>query len=353
MRNFLRILALLMTLIVVLLIPFSLFGRAIGTNLSSPPTILNLLAENVVGPNLIVDIISDTIREAPSRIGLANDSVLNPAFQYASEQRELYNLLLPPEIQIQYSAQLLENFFLWYNSSDPTPYLILDMRPYRNHIADSSPQIIASIINLLPACSAEESLGLAGSILSGLLSGEGTIEVMPTCIPPIVPLETIASGVVTLLRQQVRNIPETVIIDDLFEAPSASLLELKSRLHLLEGFLMWSWIPVLFLLLIAAYIGGQTLDGFLRWLGWSLLGSSISTLLFSFIPSTWWTAVVSLQIDDWPTLFERPATAFLFGLFELSKQPLLWFAFTFLVSGIILIVIGYFFRSRSQKSFAY
>ena len=149
MRTFLRILALLLTIVVVVLIPLVIFSNQIGQNLFDPGTLLNLAAEKVIGPGLTIDIISNAIQKAPEALQLPPDSILVPVFHFASEQYDFYQLLFPQELQISYAAQFFENLFLWYRGSDPLPYLILDMRPFQDHLSQNSSRVIASLLQML------------------------------------------------------------------------------------------------------------------------------------------------------------------------------------------------------------
>ena len=109
------------------------------------------------------------------------------------------------------------------------------------------------------------------------------LDTLPSCLPTIIPVETVAPAAGELLRQQLANIPDTIVLENLVQATPESMQELKGRLQLTKGALQWSWLPILFLLIIGALAGGQTQDGVPRWLGWSLVAAGVLIFLLTFI----------------------------------------------------------------------
>ena len=349
MSNFLRLIATLITLIVVLLLPLSLFGLQVGQILYSPESMLNLIAEHIVGPSSS-NVLSETLlRTIPSQLGVAEDSVLGEALATISAQSELHQTILPPELQLQYAAQGLNSFYQWLEGPDPMPVLELDMEPFKTHISRDATNLVSGALDLLPICTAEESLALAATLLGAALSGELVLESIPTCLPPLIPLETIAPAAGELLRQQLDIIPQTIVLNSLIQASPESMAELKGRLQLLKGALYWSWLPFVFLLIFAALVGGQTRDGVPRWLGWSLLLVALLTFLISLIPASWWLAMLVPQLTTWPLLLQVPAAAMSGAIFDQAGDSLIWFVAGLTILGIALLLLAAFLGRQQAK----
>lgn len=350
MRNFLRLIAALITLIAVVLLPLALFGLQVGQILYSPESMLNLVAGEIVGPSSS-NVLADTLlRTIPSQLGIDEASVLGEALATIVTQSELNGTLLPPELQLEYAAQGLNSFYAWLEGADPMPVLALDMEPLKSHLSRNATSLVSGALDLLPICTAEESLTLAATLIGAALSGELVLESIPPCLPPIIPLETIAPAAGELLRQQLNTIPQTIVLNNLIQATPESMAELKGRLQLLKGALYWSWLPFAFLLVIAAFVGGQTRDGVPRWLGWSLLVVALLTFLLSLVPVSWWLAAIIPQLAGWPLplILQIPVVSILGAVFEQAGQSLTWLAVGFAILGIALILLASFLGRREK-----
>jgi hypothetical protein len=349
MRTFLRIIAAGITLIVVILLPFTLFGYQIGQILYSPKSMLNLVAIHIIGPSQSNLLTETLLRSLPSQLGIADDSVVGGALARAAEQPELQGSILPADLQLTYSAQGINAFYGWLDGPDAMPILELDMGPMKDHIGRNTVGLVETVLKQVPTCSAEESIAFASDLLGALLSGEVILESIPACLPEIVPLDMVAPAVGALLQQQLTFIPETIVLDNLVRAAPESMIELKEQLQLVKGILQWSWLPFVFLLLIAALVGGQSSDGIPRWLGWSLLLTALSTFLLSLVPASWWLAATAPQLADWPLLFSVPALAILGTVYEQAQQPLLWFVIGMAILGVALLMLAALLKRRQMK----
>ncbi len=349
MRLFLRLIAILITLLAVLMLPFALFGLQIGQIIFSPERMLNLIASEVIGPNQ-GNIIAETLLQSlPGEWGIEPESTLGQALSLVTEQTAVQTSLLPMELQIEYAAQGINSFYSWLDGPNPMPLLALDMLPLKSHLAQSSEPLVNDIFSSLPLCTAEESLGLLSTVFDAILGGEAVLESLPTCLPAIVPVETVAPAAVELLRSQIALIPDSVVLDNLVQATPERMLEIKSNIQLTKGALQWSWLPILFLLLIAAFIGGQTVDGVPRWLGWSLLAGGVLTFLITLVPGRWWLNITLHLLVDWPLILQVPAVASSGLIFEMAGQATVWLAVALVILGILFIILA-FFLQRNQKT---
>ena len=352
MRTFLRIIAFLITLIAVLMLPFALFGFQIGQIIFSPETMLNLLASEVIGPSQ-ANIIAETLLQSlPVEWGVDNNSPLGQALNTVTEQAAMQTALLPMGLQIEYAAQVLNSFYAWLDGPEPMPILALDMLPLKTHLNQSAGLLINNVLEGLPLCSAEESLGLLGTVFGAILGGEPVLETLPSCLPAIIPIETVVPAAAELLRSQIALIPDIVVLDNLVQATPERMQEIKSNLQLTKGVLQWSWLPILFLLLIAALVGGQTLDGMPRWFGWSLLAGALLTFLITLVPTSWWLAVTIPQLADLPFILQVPAVALSGLVFEMAGQATVWMAVALLILGVLFLFLAFFLRRSTQKTTA-
>ena len=351
MRTFLRFIAAIITLIAVLLLPLSLFGFQVGQILFTPESMLNLIAGQVIGPsqtNLLAETLLQTV---PPQWGIEDDSTLGRVLSSAAEQAEFQGALLPLELQVEYAAQGLNSFYAWLEGPDPMPVLELDMQPLKSHIHQNAGGVVNNVLDLLPVCTAEESLALAATLIDAVLGGEAIMDTLPSCLPAIIPVETIAPAAGELLRQQLANIPDTIVLENLVQATPESMQELKGRLQLGKGALQWSWLPILFLLIIGSLAGGQTRDGVPRWLGWSLVATGVLTFLLTLIPPSAWLAVTVPQLAGWPLILQVPVAAMIGPLFEQAGQSTVWLAVALLILGIILLILAVSLRRQAAKRF--
>jgi hypothetical protein len=351
MRTFLRFIAAIITLVAVLLLPLSLFGFQIGQILFSPESMLNLIAGQVIGPSQTNLLAETLLQSLPPQWGIEDDSTLGRALSTAVEQVEIQGTLLPMELQVEYAAQGLNSFYAWLEGPDPMPVLELDMQPLKSHIHQNADGVVNNVLDLLPICTAEESLAMAAMLIDALLGGEAILDTLPSCLPAIIPAETVAPAAGELLRQQLTNIPDTIVLENLVQATPESMQELKGRLQLGKAALQWSWLPILFLLIIGAFVGGQTRDGVPLWLGWSLVAAGVFTFLLTLIPPSGWLVVMVPQLAGWPLILQVPAVAMLGPLFEQAGQSTVWLAVALLCLGCILVLLAVLLRRREPKPF--
>lgn len=349
MRTFLRLMALLITLVALFVLPFALFGFEIGQILFSPPAMLDLIASEVIGPSP-TNVLSETLLESlPAEWGLNSESMLGQALLSATGQPTAQTTLLPMDLQIEYAAQGLDSFYAWLDGPDPLPTLELDMVPLKAHLNQSAEPLVSDVLELLPLCTAEESLALLATVFDALLGGEAKIDALPPCLPAVIPVETVAPAAGELLRSQIALIPDGVVLENLVQTSPERMQQIKNRLLLAEGALRWSWLPVLFLLLIAAVLGGQTADGIPFWLGGSLIAGALLTFLITLVPTGWWLAIILPQLRNWPLVLQVPGAALSGLIFAMAADATVWWAVGLAAVGIILLIVGFFLRQTSKK----
>lgn len=349
MRTFLRLMALLITLLAVFMLPFALFGFEIGQILFSPAAMLDLVASEVIGPSP-TNVLSETLLEAlPEEWGINSESMLGKALISATRQPGANTTLLPMDLQIEYAAQGLDSFYAWLDGPEPLPVLELDMVPLKSHLNQSAEPLVGDVLELLPLCSAEESLALLATLFDALLGGEATLDSLPPCLPAVIPAETVAPAAGELLRSQIALIPDSVVLENLVQASSERMLQIKNRLLLAEGALRWGWLPVFFLLLIAALLGGQTSDGIAFWLGGSLIAGGILTYLITLVPIGWWLALILPQLRNWPLILQVPGAALSGLIVDMAADSTVWWAVGLAIGGIVLLILGLLFHRFAKK----
>lgn len=351
MRTFLRLIAAIITFIAVLLLPLSLFGFQIGQIVFSPEAMLNLVAVEVIGPSQTNIMAETLLKSLPAEWGINNESTLGKALASAAEQGDIQRALLPTELQVVYAAQALNSFYGWLEGPDPMPVLELDMQPLKSHLNQNAGGLVQNVIDRMPVCTAEESLSMAATLIDAVLGGEVILDTLPSCLPALIPIEAVAPAVGELLRQQLAIIPDTIVLQNLVQTTPEAMQELKGSLQLTKGTLQWSWFPLLFVLIIAALMGGQTKDGVPAWLGTSLVVSGILTFLLTLIPPSTWLAVLVPQLASWPLILQLPVVTIMGPIFEQAGQSTVWLAVAMVILGIILLVLAISLRRQQAKSF--
>lgn len=350
MRLFMRLIAAFIILIVVILLPLTLFAYQVGHILFSPQSMLNLVAEQIVGPSQSNLVTQTFLQSLPAELGIAEDSVVGKALANAAQRTDINSSLLPSDLQLIYAAQGINAFYDWLGSSDPMPVVRLDMAPFKAHLQDNTVELVGTILEGVPVCNGLESLSLATELLNAVLSGQAILDALPACLPEIIPLDSITPAIGGLLNEQINLIPQTIVLDNLFTASPEAMLKLKERLHLAQGIMLWSWLPFVFLLLIASFIGGQTKDGVPLWLGLSLILTAISTLVVSLIPPGWWLTATAPWLADWTIIFRVPALLILNSVYDEASQVLIWLAAGMVLVGILLILLAMIFKRRQPKT---
>ena len=350
MRIFMRLIAFLITVIAVLMLPFTLFGFQIGQILFSPEAMLNLIASEVIGPTQANIVAESLLQSLPAEWGIEPESPLGQALSTVAGQTSVLASLLPMNLQIEYAAQGLNDFYAWMDGPDAMPVVELDMQPLKIHLQQNASGLVDNVLNQLPPCTAAETLGLAGAFIDALLGGQPVLDALPSCIPAIISIETIAPAVGELLRGQISLIPDSVVLDNLVQSSPERMQEIKGNLQLTKGILQWSWLPLLFLLLIGALVGGQTRAGVPLWLGISLAVGGVLTFLLTLVPPSWWLAVTVPQMTEWPLVFQIPAVALLGLVYDQAGQSTVWLALALLLLGILFVILGFFLHRQEPKS---
>jgi hypothetical protein len=253
------------------------------------------------------------------------------------------------DLQIEYAAQGLDSFYAWLDGPEPLPILELDMVPLKSHLNQSAEPLVTDVLELLPLCTAEESLSLLATVFDALLGGEATLDSLPSCLPAVIPAETVAPAAGELLRSQIALIPDTVLLENLVQTSPERMQQIKNRLLLAEGALRWSWLPVLFLLLIAALLGGQTSDGIPLWLGGSLLAGAVLTYLITLVPIGWWLALILPQLRSWPLVLQVPGAALSGLILDMAADSTVWWAAGLALAGSFLLLLGMILRRSTKR----
>ncbi len=214
MRTFMRLVAAGITLIVVILLPLALFGYQIGQILYSPKAMLDMVAVHMIGPAQSNFVTETILRSLPSQLGVTDDSFVGKALAQAAGQTELQASILPADLQLTYAAQGINAFYSWLEGPDPMPVLVLDMGPLKNHIGNNTTGLVQTVLEQVPTCTAEESIGLAFGFINALLSGEVILESIPDCLPELVPMDVVTPSRSALVQQQVTIIPGTIVLDN-------------------------------------------------------------------------------------------------------------------------------------------
>lgn len=350
MRLLLRIIAIMITLIVVFLLPISLFIFQVGNILFSPQSMLNLVADHVIGPSQSNLVTETFLRGLPAELEVPDDSIVGLALNQAADRTDIHGSLFPSELQLIYAAQGINAFYDWLDGPNPAPQLRLDMNPFKDHLQNNTVGIVQVVLQEVPVCTAAESIAAASELLGAILGGEVIFEDLPSCLPEILPMETVVPAVSDLLQQQINLIPQTITFDGLITASPQALVELKAQIQLAKGFVQWSWLPFVFLLIIASIIGGQSKDGIPLWLGVSLLLLAGSTFLTTLLPVNIWLAFSSPQLSDWSPLFRIPTLFILAAVYEDAGQGLLWFSLAMTLLGLGMILLALIIKRSQAKS---
>ena len=345
----LQLLALGAVAVFVLALPLALFGRSLARVIFEPETISGVLREQLLESGLVASSMQEAFDSGRWVEALGNDAVhLRPAFEHLSsmEKSEILEQLLPDGwIQDQFKV-MIQDFFIWVDSSDAVPRVALDLQPLKTHLRTGGiDSIVEILVDSWPSCTAEGAIRLERE----LRSGEGA----PTeyCEPP----EPMRSDLVLLasnsLIEQVNQLPDRL---PLFQGiDSTDALVFKDQLRFLRAVSLWGWfLPVSMLGVVMALVV-RGLDGLRRWWGLSLILSGASTFLLVLIINSSRPELargITGGLAGTGSLVQSIFVVGLEGLLSLALQRLLIQSLLLVIGGLALwFGLKWIIRSRSVE----
>lgn len=340
MNYILRFFALLIVGLGILLLPLMLLGRAAGDVVFSPETLLTLVAENALDDDTIQEVLKTTVIQKLDDESIPPDSELGKIVAYAVDFPQLRQTILPRELLVELARQTIINGFTWLDGPEVYPNFSYNFGQIKTHISSNGPEIVEATLNVLPSCTAEETLGLAAQLLGSLLGGGETAVTIPVCIPDQLPREPLIEFVGGVINEQASLLPENGTINPATNLSEASITRLKASLRLAQVVSRWGWVAPLTLLLVGVMLGYASGQSAFRWAGWSLLSAGLLTALISLAVYYFTPFMVESAARGAPALFYSPVKATVGAGIELMKRPLLWETAVQIVLGIVALIVS-------------
>lgn len=336
-KAILRFFAVIFLAVFVFAFPLSLVLRDVGSLLFDPETTKMLVRENLRGSELMASLARQATQqmlasedaengeESPAQLALA---------QLSDEQwRQITELIAPEDLVEETADQVVDAFTAWLNTQAAFPEVQLNLAALKNNAIANAGEVVAVVMNALPACDAET---LAA--MSAPEDAEQLAAAIPLCLPP----EPLYSEVITradsAMTEMLSHAPDTIDLGQLNQGQApAELTQLKQNLVSMRTFLTWSWLAIAALGLAAVVMGASGTVSYLKWAGWPLVLSGVIVLLFGLglrvFSLNFLDQFLATVLEQGPGAMGSLGTAIASGALNLVARPLL-------IQGVILTSLG-------------
>ena len=343
-----KIAAIILLVIFVFGLPVSLFVKNVGDTLFSPEKIGELVVDNIISdtalPKSIKKAMVAQVRHGAA--GFTLEQRLMLSMTGSVDEREwvaLLDLAIPEQERVELTAQATEAFFIWLDSDQAYPELVIPTGEYAAAFESHAEEIIPWVYDstLFPGCSEEQEARYArgefGSDLKSLISCRPAAESRAQLIP----------HAAELLRKEIQSqdIPQTVSLsEELNKAqltPEKMSLQ-KKKINTLRTLTHGVWLLPLLLLSGALACAVRSCNALAAWLKWPLVATGLLGLLManSFMSPT---GIFEQLLSAPPA--ETPAAAFaiikklLSTLFHEAGETLFMQMSVALVAGALLLLL--------------
>lgn len=349
LRDLFRGLALLLALFIVLSLPPALLGYNLGQKLFKPEALLALSVEHGLREPVLAAAWETAVADLSSDAIFSPQTWLGQWLRAAGQNAELREQIAPRALLVETARQGIANGFAWLDSPNPEPAIRVDLRPFKQHVADGSNAIVNDALTRLAPCTVEQAAELGFALLNDLLSGGNTAVAIPLCLPPDLILPGFISATRLALVEQLRFIPDDLLVQIRAGAGAADLARTQALLRLARFGMAWSWFGLAALLLATAVLGGQSIRGFLQWLGWLLLLIATLALLLALAWLALGRGLAWLLLPDLPAWLAIIVNGTVDGLVGETGQALLWQAAVPALLGVGALGTAFLFGGRGTR----
>lgn len=282
----------------------------LGTFLLGLPGLFSIPAERVLFNPLVYKqalvehrvyddyplILGDLLASSGSRLlGGSGDALLNVLEK--SRYDQVIRQIFPAAWVRDQAERLIDQSLAYFNLESRQMALVVDFRPVKIHLAgDNAPRIASTIVQSLPACTADSLLQYGLALLNGQAEG------LPLCRPPEAFVELTNRLVGGLLQTAAGALPDQMDLAPALRAPIAITGDHGKgvwagwwgiyRLFRQVGpFLPWL---ALALAAAAGVLAVKTRQGPLFWLGWALALPGLSAAVAALLIGVWSSQIVPL-----------------------------------------------------------
>jgi hypothetical protein len=281
----LRFIALILLAIFVLLFPLSLALRDVGALVFDPETTKALVRQHLIDSRLIASLAEQATQElllpGGSSSGSASVPLIGSALSSLSEAdwEEITDLTAPTALVEQTVDEVVTAYTDWLDGDQPLPQITLDLSRWKVNTQANAGQVMAVVLDALPACAAAD---VAGMALDALQSVEGMLANMRACRPPEPFYSALINNAGLLFSASLQAAPDSIDLSQLGQGSQApqELLEIKQNLVQVRQILSWGWAAVAAIGFAGILLAARGLIPALRWAGWPLLITGAATLIF-------------------------------------------------------------------------
>lgn len=367
---FLRFLAFILMLVVIIALPLSLLARDVGQLVFDADTIKALVSDSLLSPEFVGQLaqraISGVVTGAESGDQFTVDeagpggeeegldmALLGEGLSYLEEDDwiQIAHLISPPDVISETVDQIVDGYIAWLDSDAGFPALVLNIAEWKANMRVHAREVVEIVLAALPACTAEE---IAAQALEGLQEGEGLAAVaIPVCRPPEPTYGTLLDNADNMVAGMTQQMPDE-IDTQLLQGDSApeELTGLKDMLLRVRLYVRWAWALVLGVALLGVILAARSWPQALIWAGWPLLLAGGITLLFGFgvqvLAAGGLERLVVAMFRDAPVTLSAIGTTVAAGVFPLVARPLLIQGGVLMALGLASLIGGRAWRDRQE-----
>lgn len=359
MKGFLKFLAFIFALLLVITTPLALFTFDLGRVVFNQPRVQRLVSEEVVQSDLIpiaLEWFSD--RRAGQRVEAgealtgsdAPDIVLLMSYLDRNDWRQIKQEVLPDYILEELARVTVSGAYAWIDTADRLPQITWDLQPLKDRInTEHGVNAILIAYNKLPPCTEEQ---IADFVARLAAAPDGKEALYNLCQFPDPYYEDQLNDYISSLAKVVENVPtQFALTDELARtadpAQGVGPAALKTQLRLIRLLLRWAWaLPVgLALLIILCVVGSRAALG--RWLGVPLTIAGVLALPLPLVyrPLLSWYLMAG-PLSETPPIIREEALRVLLKILAAVFQPMLIQALVIIVVGLLLVIVPHLVKRK-------
>ncbi|TAK11893.1 MAG: hypothetical protein EPO32_10585, partial [Anaerolineae bacterium] len=233
--RFFQFIAILLMGLVIITLPLTLAARNLGRVLFNGDAVLSLANDNFLNPEFLASVGQEVVQGALSEPdledvdGAAVNRVMLAALNNLTraEWTHMMEIIAPQTVVSDLAETTVTGFYDWLDDDDAlVPELVLDIRPWKDSMADNALPLMETILNALPPCDT------AGTQTYQIEQEDlGVAESLPACRPPEPLYSELLNVGATILPDRIAQTPDVIdFTGQLMPQQGLGLADLKQNL---------------------------------------------------------------------------------------------------------------------------
>jgi hypothetical protein len=360
MKFFLRIIAIILVLILVIALPLAILAYDLGRVIFNPPLVKGVIIEIVTESDLIpaaLDWYSEMRAKERYNAGEAEAWVEEPdivsliEFIGIIDWREIRWKVLTDEILADWVSETVDGTYEWIDSDGQVPVIQWSMESFVSQVnSERGIDSIAIAYSALPDCNPEQIADFKARLAT---APPGAEVIYNLCEFPAPWYDDQFSDYIRSLEDLIANIPSTFNLTERLsrvqDTTGVGPQMIKAQLRLIRWMMRLApVIPLVLLVLILAF-AVRSLKGYGRWWGIPLTIGGILSLLAALV---YRPIVIFLltagPLSETPELIRDEALTGMLTLTSYIFKPMMWQSLVILIIGLGLILVGWLVKPKAD-----